>query len=142
MRENMGEIEAAATGTLPDLITQDDMQGLFHIHTNFSDGTDTLESIVKTAKEMGLKYIGITDHSRSAFYAGGLKIEDIERQHKLIDELNGKHTPFYIFKGIESDILPDGALDYDEEILARFDFVIAAIHSNFNMSAVRNDRTH
>ena len=85
---------------------------------------------------MGLKYIGISDHSRSAYYAGGLKEEDIERQHELIDKLNEKYKPFYIFKGIESDILPDGSLDYDEEILASFDFVIAAVHSNFNMSAI------
>ena len=135
LRENMGEIEAAAARTLPDLITEEDIQGLFHIHTNFSDGTDTLEGIVQTAKDLGFKYIGISDHSRQAFYAGGLKVEDIQRQHELIDNLNNKHAPFYIFKGIESDILPDGALDYDEEVLAKLDFVIAAVHSNFNMSA-------
>ena len=84
---------------------------------------------------MGLNYIGISDHSRSASYAAGLKEEDIKRQHELIARLNDKYKPFYIFKGIESDILPDGSLDYDEETLARFDFVIAAVHSNFNMSA-------
>ena len=135
LRENMGEIEAAAAGILPDLVKEEDIQGLFHIHTSFSDGTNTLETIVQAARDLGLKYIGISDHSRQAFYAGGLESADIERQHQLIDELNNKHAPFYIFKGIEADILPDGALDYDEEILARFDFVIAAIHSNFNMSA-------
>ena len=135
LRENMGEIEAAEKSVLPLLVEEKDVQGLFHIHTNFSDGTDTLESIVNAAKKMGLKYIGISDHSRSAYYAGGLKEEDIERQHELIDKLNEKYKPFYIFKGIESDILPDGSLDYDEGILARFDFVIAAVHSNFNMSA-------
>jgi DNA polymerase (family 10) len=135
LRENMGEIEAAEKSELPLLVEEKDVQGLFHIHTNFSDGTDTLESIVNAAKKMGLKYIGISDHSRSAYYAGGLKVEDIQRQHELIDKLNEKYKPFYIFKGIESDILPDGSLDYDEGILARFDFVIAAVHSNFNMSA-------
>jgi len=135
LRENMGEIEAAEKDTLPKLVEEKDVQGLFHIHTNFSDGTDTLESIVLAAKKMGLKYIGISDHSRSAYYAGGLKAEDIQRQHELIDKLNDKHAPFYIFKGTEADILPDGSLDYDEGILARFDFVIAAVHSNFNMSA-------
>ena len=135
LRENMGEIEAAEKGLLPQLVEEKDVQGLFHIHTNFSDGTDTLESIVLAAKNMGLKYIGISEHSRSAYYAGGLKAEDIQRQHEIIDNLNEKYKPFYIFKGIEADILPDGSLDYDEEILARFDFVIAAIHSNFNMSA-------
>jgi DNA polymerase (family 10) len=136
LRENMGEIEAAEKDTLPKLVEEKDVQGLFHVHTNFSDGTDTLESIVNAAKKMGLKYIGISDHSRSAYYAGGLKEEDIQRQHELIDKLNEKYKPFYIFKGIESDILPDGSLDYDEGILARFDFVIAAVHSNFNMSAI------
>ena len=136
LRENMGEIEAAEKDTLPKLVEEKDVQGLFHIHTNFSDGTDTLESIVLAAKKMGLKYIGISDHSRSAYYAGGLKAEDIQRQHELIDNLNDKHAPFYIFKGTEADILPDGSLDYDEGILARFDFVIAAVHSNFNMSAI------
>ncbi len=136
LRENMGEIEAAEKNTLPKLVEEKDVQGLFHIHTSFSDGTDTLESIVLAAKKMGLKYIGISDHSRSAYYAGGLKVEDIQRQHELIDNLNDKHVPFYIFKGTEADILPDGSLDYDEEILARFDFVIAAVHSNFNMSAI------
>lgn len=136
LRENMGEIEAAQKGVLPQLVEEKDVQGLFHIHTNFSDGTDTLESIVLAAKKMGLKYIGISEHSRSAYYAGGLKVEDIQRQYELIDSLNNKHAPFYIFKGTEADILPDGSLDYDEEILARFDFVIAAVHSNFNMSAI------
>jgi DNA polymerase (family 10) len=136
LRENMGEIEAAEKGVLPSLVEEKDVQGLFHIHTNFSDGTDTLESIVLAAKKMGLKYIGISDHSRSAYYAGGLKVEDVQRQHELIDNLNDKHAPFYIFKGTEADILPDGSLDYDEGILARFDFVIAAVHSNFNMSAI------
>ena len=83
---------------------------------------------------MGYQYIGISDHSQSAYYAGGLKKEDIEKQHELIDELNKKYVPFHIFRGIESDILPDGSLDYADDVLAGFDFVIAAVHSNFNMS--------
>jgi len=136
LRENMGEIEAAEKNVLPSLVEEKDVQGVFHVHTNFSDGGESLESMARAAKEMGLKYIGISDHSRSAYYAGGLKEEDIQRQHELIDKLNEKYKPFYIFKGIESDILPDGSLDYDEGILARFDFVIAAVHSNFNMSAI------
>ncbi len=135
LRENMGEIEAAEKGVLPSLIEEKDVQGVFHVHTNFSDGGESLESMARSAKEMGLKYIGISDHSRSAYYAAGLKVEDIEKQHDLIDKLNEKYKPFYIFKGIESDILPDGSLDYDKKTLARFDFVIAAVHSNFNMSA-------
>jgi DNA polymerase (family 10) len=134
LRENMGEIEAAQRGLLPALIEEKDICGLFHIHTNFSDGSESLESIVQSARKMNLKYIGVSDHSQSAYYAGGLKEEDIARQHRLIDELNIKQAPFYIFKGIESDILPDGNLDYSDDILAGFDFVIAAVHSNFNIS--------
>jgi DNA polymerase (family X) len=133
LRENMGEIEAAEKGMLPHLVEENDLRGIFHIHTNFSDGTDTLEIMVAAAKAMGLEYIGISDHSRSAYYAGGLKVEDIERQHALIDQLNKKHAPFHIFKGIESDIGPAGNLDYDQDVLEKFDFVIAAVHSNFNM---------
>jgi DNA polymerase (family X) len=134
LRENMGEIEAAEKGALPSLVEEKDICGLFHVHTNFSDGADSPESMVEAAKKAGLKYIGVSDHSQSAYYAGGLKRDDIEKQNKLIAELNKKHAPFYIFHGIESDILPDGSLDYENDILAGFDFVIAAIHSNFNMS--------
>jgi len=133
LRENMGEIEAAEKGNLPVLVEEKDICGLFHVHTNFSDGAESLEGMVAAAGKMGMQYIGISDHSQSAYYAGGLKREDIEKQHKLIDELNKKYTPLHIFKGIESDILQDGSLDYPDDILERFDFVIAAIHSNFNM---------
>jgi DNA polymerase (family 10) len=134
LRENMGEIEAAEEGKLPVLVDEKDICGLFHVHTNFSDGAQTLESMVGQAVKMGLQYIGISDHSQSAYYAGGLKREDIEKQHQLIDELNKKYAPFHIFKGIESDILPDGSLDYPDDLLGSFDFVIAAIHSNFNLT--------
>ncbi|NTW07460.1 MAG: DNA polymerase/3'-5' exonuclease PolX, partial [Syntrophaceae bacterium] len=133
LRENMGEIEAAEKGSIPVLVEEKDVRGLLHIHTNFSDGAESLEGMVEAARKMGMQYIGISDHSQSAQYAGGLKKEDIEKQHELIDRLNKKYAPFQIFKGVESDILPDGSLDYDDEILERFDFVIAAIHSNFNM---------
>ena len=133
LRENMGEIEAAAEGSLPGLISMEDIRGVFHLHTRASDGTSTLKSIVDFAKGMGLDYVGIADHSRSAFYAGGLSIEKVLRQHAEIDEMNRKDSSFRIFKGIESDILPDGSLDYDEGILRKFDFVIAAVHSHFSM---------
>ena len=133
LRENMGEIQAAEKNELPKLVEEKDVRGIFHVHTNFSDGGETLENMARAAREMGLQYIGISDHSRSAYYAGGLQIEDIKKQHELIDKLNKKLKPFHIFKGIEADILPDGSLDYDEKTLARFDFVIAAVHSNFNM---------
>lgn len=133
LRENMGEIEAAEANALPVLIEEKDICGLFHIHTNFSDGAQALEAIVDEARRMGLQYIGISDHSQSAYYAGGLTKDDISRQHKLIASLNEKYSPFHIFQGVESDILPDGSLDYSDDILDGLDFVIAAVHSNFNM---------
>ncbi len=134
LRENMGEIEAAEKGKLPRLMEEKDIRGIFHVHTNFSDGTDSLEKMATAVKAMGLEYVGISDHSRSAFYAGGLSEEAVAKQHAEIERLNKKLAPFFIFRGIESDIGPEGNLDYDDEILARFDFVIAAVHSGFNMS--------
>lgn len=133
LREDMGEIEAAEEGMLPDLVMLDDIKGVFHIHTEFSDGMDSVEKMAYAAREMGFSYIGVSDHSKSAYYAGGLKVDDIYRQWEIIDELNESNKDFHIFKGIESDILPDGSLDYDEKILEGFDFVIASIHSNFNL---------
>lgn len=140
LRENMGEIEAAERNELPRLIEEKDVRGLFHVHTQASDGTDTLEALVKLAKDRGYAYIGISDHSRSAFYAGGLSPEEIREQHHRIDELNAQYAPFCILKGIESDILPDGRLDYVEEVLEWFDFVIAAVHSLFGMSEAEMTR--
>lgn len=133
LRENMGEIEAAESGELPDLVERKDIRGLLHIHTSASDGSDSLEAIAGAAKKMGMEYIGIADHSQYAYYAGGLSAGEIKRQHGIIDEINEREDNFHIFKGIEADILPDGSLDYDEEILSSFDFVIAAVHSNFRM---------
>ena len=133
LRENMGEIEAAEKGELPRLVEMKDIRGIFHVHTNFSDGADSLEKMVVAVKKMGLQYIGVSDHSLSAFYAGGLTVEQIAMQHSAIDRLNEKYAPFHIFKGIESDIGPEGDLDYNEDTLSGFDFVIAAVHSGFNM---------
>ena len=133
LREDMGEVEAAEHGTLPELVDLKDIEGTFHVHTDFSDGIDTIERIVDTAKKMGMSYIGISDHSKSAYYARGLKVEDILRQWENIERLNERNKPFYIFKGIESDIQADGSLDYEEDVLKGFDFVIASVHSHFNM---------
>jgi DNA polymerase (family X) len=133
LREDTGEIEAAEGGQLPRLVEMSDIQGTFHVHTEFSDGTDSIEKMVQAAKRLGLAYIGISDHSKSAYYAGGLKVEDLYRQWEIIDNLNAREMDFYIFKGIESDILPDGSLDYDADILERFDFVIGSIHSSFHL---------
>ncbi|MBA4418121.1 MAG: DNA polymerase/3'-5' exonuclease PolX [Syntrophus sp. (in: bacteria)] len=133
LREDMGEVEAAERGMIPDLVTLEDIKGTFHVHTDFSDGLEGLEHMVDAARRMGFAYIGISDHSKSAFYARGLKAEDVIRQWGLIDTLNEKHQDIHIFKGIESDILLDGSLDYDNDILEGFDFVIASIHSSFTM---------
>ncbi|MEI6155308.1 MAG: helix-hairpin-helix domain-containing protein, partial [Deltaproteobacteria bacterium] len=116
LREDTGEIEAAENGRLPDLVKLEDIKGAFHVHTEFSDGVDPIDKMVDAAKKIGLSYIGISDHSRSAYYAGGLKADDVYRQWEIIDRLNGEGRDFYIFKGIESDILPDGSLDYEEDI--------------------------
>jgi DNA polymerase (family 10) len=134
LREDRGEIEAAEKGALPDLIDLTDIKGILHIHTDASDGVDTIEALFLAAQKMGLQYIGICDHSKSAAYAGGLSEDAIKAQHSLIDTLNKQYGLPYIFKGIESDILPGGSLDYDAALLETFDFVIAAVHSHFSMS--------
>jgi len=133
LRENTGEIEEASVGNLPNLIKPEDIKGVFHVHTNYSDGSDSIEAIAHAAKRTGLQYVGISDHSRSAFYAHGLSTEDVIRQHEEIDALNKADIGICIFKGIEVEILPDGELDYDYSILERFDFIIAAVHSHFSM---------
>ena len=133
MREGMGEIEAAGRRQLPNLVTYDDLRGVLHCHTEYSDGTATIEAMATAAKERGWDYIGISDHSESAFYAGGLKRDKLIRQLEEIDELNARMNGFRVLKGIEADILADGRLDYDAAILDRFDYVIGSIHSRFSM---------
>ncbi|HEY6089793.1 MAG TPA: DNA polymerase/3'-5' exonuclease PolX [Gemmatimonadaceae bacterium] len=133
MREGMGEIEAAARRELPNLVTFDDIRGVLHCHSDYSDGTATIEEMATAAKERGWEYIGISDHSESAFYAGGVKREKLLRQHEEIDRLNAQMKGFRILKGIEADILADGRLDYDPTILDTFDYVIGSIHSRFSM---------
>jgi DNA polymerase (family 10) len=130
----MGEIEAAKDGTLPVLYEGIPFYGLFHVHTTYSDGANTIEDIATSCQAMDFDYVGICDHSKSAFYANGLTEERVVHQHKEIDQLNKKSPNFKIFKGIEVDILPDGALDYNNSVLASFDFVIASIHSQFNLT--------
>jgi DNA polymerase (family 10) len=118
---------------LPELVRPGDLKGLFHVHTTYSDGVNTLQEMVEAAIELGYSYLGITDHSRTAVYAHGLTETDLDRQFSEIDALNREYPGFTIFKGIESDILPDGELDYPPEILARFDFVIGSVHSRLRM---------
>jgi DNA polymerase (family 10) len=132
LREGRGELRRAIAGKLPVLVTDRDLRGILHAHTDASDGVHRLEQMAEATRERGYGYFGIADHSRSAGYAGGLSIEEIEAQHALIDRLNAGYAgKFRIFKGIESDILPDGALDYPDPVLARFDFVVASVHSRF-----------
>lgn len=133
LREGLSEVEDAKKGKTPELIEQGDLKGLFHIHTEYSDGLNTVEQVARACMERGYSYVGISDHSRSAGYAGGLSIDDLKRQSGEIDEVSEKLKGFRIFKGIESDILPDGSLDYPGKVLEKLDFVIASVHSGFNM---------
>lgn len=133
LREGLGEISASREGRLPTLVERADLRGLVHAHTDWSDGAAPLEEMVEAARARGYTYLGVTDHSRSAGYAGGLTVERVKKQHDAIDALNAKLRGFRVFKGIESDILPDGSLDYPPEILDRFDFVIASVHSSFRL---------
>jgi len=133
MREGEGELARAAQG-LPHLVTSPDIRGILHCHSTYSDGVATIADLAQAAIARGWSYLGISDHSQSAFYAGGLSLADVERQHYEIDELNAKLEGFTILKGIEADIRPNGELDYDDETLERFDYVIGSVHSQFKMS--------
>jgi DNA polymerase (family 10) len=134
LREDPAILDAAAANALPDLIQTADIRGVIHSHSNWSDGSNTLEEMARACMDKGYEYLVISDHSKSAFYANGLKEDRIKEQHLLVDELNQKLAPFTIFKSIESDILNDGALDYSDSILSTFDLVIASVHSNLKMS--------
>lgn len=134
LREGTDEVKKDSSQNLPSLITMEDLRGSLHNHSTYSDGVHSLEQMATYCKEeMGLQYLGICDHSKTAVYANGLQEERILEQWKEIDALNEKLAPFKIFKGIESDILGDGSLDYSDELLAGFDFVVASIHSNLKM---------
>lgn len=117
-----------------DIIKVSDIRGIIHSHSTWSDGINSIEEMAVAARNMCMEYLVISDHSKSAFYANGLSVDRIKAQHKEIDQLNEKLAPFKIFKSIEADILNDGSLDYEDEVLALFDLVIASIHSNLNMN--------
>lgn len=134
LREGQGEISAAEKDQLPDLITDEDITGVLHNHTRYSDGVDTITELANACQKRGFKYLGISDHSQTAVYARGLKIADLKAQWAEIDAYNETNKDFYIFKGIESEILADGSLDYPAEILRELDFVIASVHSSFSGS--------
>jgi len=129
LREDRGEVEAAKNNTLPELIKLGDVKGDFHVHTNASDGDCDISEIARAAKEIGYKYICITDHSRSSAIANGLSAERLAQQIKQIRKLDEKIKGITIFAGAEVDILANGSLDFDDKLLAELDFVIAAIHS-------------
>ena len=142
LREGRGEIALAQRKRLPKLVKEQDIQGILHAHTQASDGVNTLEQMAEATRGRGYTYFGVADHSQSAGYAGGLSVEEIDEQHKEIDRLNAAYgAAFHIFKGIEFDILLDGSLDYSDDILERFDFVVASVHSRFKLDrASQTDR--
>lgn len=133
LREGQGEVEAAAHHALPRLLERGDLRGFLHCHTRYSDGSNTVEDLALACRTAGYEYVGITDHSQAAAYAGGLRPDDLARQADEIDELNARLEGIRVLKGVEADILQDGRIDFDEPVLARLDFVIASVHSRFNM---------
>jgi len=134
LREGLNEVDLATNHAIPTLIEFEDLKGILHNHSLYSDGVHSLKEMADHCKELGYQYFGISDHSRTAVYAQGLSTETVLVQQKEIDKLNSEYKDFKILKGIESDILNDGSLDYPEEILQTFDFIVASIHSNFKMS--------
>ena len=137
LREGAREVDAAHGGGIPTLVEYSDIRGVLHCHSTYSDGTATIAELAAAARKRGWSYIGISDHSESAFYAGGLSRDAVLAQHEEIDRVNEKLDGFRVLKGIEADILPDGRIDYDESILDRFDYVIGSIHSRFSMNGAQ-----
>jgi DNA polymerase (family 10) len=133
LREGMGEVAAAERNALPTLVESKDIRGVLHCHTLYSDGKATIADMAAAAKERGYSYIGITDHSQSAFYANGMSRDRLLAQLDEIDEVNATLTEFRVLKGVEADILAEGRVDYDDDVLDRLDFVVASVHSRFSM---------
>jgi DNA polymerase (family X) len=134
LRENCGEFEAAENATLPRLIELENLRGTFHCHTSASDGHNSLEEMAAAAQELGFEYLGIADHSRSQVQAHGLDAARLQVQRAQIQKLNETSKGFRVFAGVECDILRDGSLDFDDETLSHCDYVIASVHSTFNLS--------
>ena len=134
LRENQGEIQAAERHELPRLVELSNLRGTFHNHTTASDGNATLEQMADAARELGLQYLGIADHSKSSFQANGLHAERLLQQVKKIRELNAAATDgFRLFAGSEVDIMKDGSLDFEDEVLAQLDYVVASVHNAFTL---------
>jgi DNA polymerase (family 10) len=137
LREDEGEIEAALAGKLPeDLVTVEDIQGMVHCHTTYSDGKHSVEEMALAAEAMGMKYVTITDHSPTAFYAGGVTLDRLKRQWEEIEAVQEK-VKVKILRGTESDIVADGHLDYPDHILEQFDVIVASIHSRYKMDSAK-----
>jgi DNA polymerase (family 10) len=137
LREDMGEIEAAEKGELPKLVERENLRGTFHCHSTWSDGIESIEAMARAAMDLGLEYIGIADHSKSQRQANGLDEKRLRQEAEEVRKLNEKFAGdgFRIFFGVECDILSNGSLDFDDKTLALCDYVIAAVHANFNLSA-------
>jgi DNA polymerase (family X) len=133
LREGRGELNAAEQGQLPRLVQRDELRGFLHCHTSYSDGSTTVEELAIACQAAGYDYLGVTDHSQAAGYAGGLQPDDLARQGDEIEEVNSRLNGFRVLKGVEADILQDGRIDYEQRVLERLDFVIASVHSRFNM---------
>jgi DNA polymerase (family 10) len=133
MREGLGELTLAKAHKLPKLLEDADLRGSLHNHSNYSDGSHSLREMATFLRDQGYQYLGICDHSQAAHYANGLSVERVRQQQQEVDQLNQELAPFRIFKGIESDILSDGALDYPPAVLETFDFIVASVHSNLRM---------
>lgn len=134
LREGMGENDHAEHEGFAGLVTLDDIRGVLHCHSQYSDGGATIAELAAAARARGWSYLGISDHSQSAFYAGGLSAESLARQHDEIDAINASFSDFRVLKGVEADILPCGRIDYPTDVLDRFDYVIASIHSRLGMN--------
>ena len=134
LREGTGEDAAAEAGSLPELVNAADIRGVFHNHTTASDGADTLEAMALAARDLGLEYLGIGDHSQSLTVANGLTPDRVRAQWREIDALNARLKGVTVLKGTECDILPDGSLDFDDDLLAGFDYVVASVHTHFGQT--------
>ncbi len=152
LRENRDELDAADRDALPSLLTEEDLQGCLHNHSTYSDGSDSLRAMTEAARSLGFDYFGICDHSQSLQIANGLSPDEVHEQHEEVQELNSTlRDDFRVFHGIESDVLRDGSLDYEDDLLSLLDFVVASVHTGFSMSedeatervlhAVRNPHT-
>lgn len=133
LRENTGEIDAAEHGRLPRLIELENLRGTFHNHTTASDGRATLRQMAEAAHDLGLQYLGISDHSKSSFQANGLDEKRLLAQIAEIRELNAELDGLHLFAGCEVDILKDGSLDFSDEVLSQLDYAVASVHNVFNL---------